>query len=404
MRRAFAGVSQRALDPFIHMDQMGEVEYAPGEPKGTPWHPHRGFETVTYMIDGEMAAPGLARRRRAHHQRRHAVDDGRRGHPAHRDPARAPGDERRALPRPAALGEPAEGGEVRGPALPGHHRRQGRAARDRGRRRARPRHRRRGRRPRRPRVDAHARSRSCTRPSPRARRSSLPWRPDFNALVYALSGTARSAPRAPRSPAASSRCFGAGDTLMISADRRQDARHAAGLDVYVLGGRPIREPVVRVRPVRHEHPRRGRAGVRGLPGRPPRGDPGGARPRRRRRLLRGPGRLTDPPPLRGERADAPLLCRSGRSCGYGSRVPHYRIRRGRPAPRRQRRHAAPLGRLGPAARRPRTPPAARRRRRVLARLAEEVAAAAPEPPAYRSSASRRATGSPGWSPASCATP
>jgi redox-sensitive bicupin YhaK (pirin superfamily) len=42
------------LDPFIHMDQMGEVEYAAGEPKGTPWHPHRGFETVTYMIDGVM--------------------------------------------------------------------------------------------------------------------------------------------------------------------------------------------------------------------------------------------------------------------------------------------------------------------------------------------------------------
>src|SRR6202167_5736004 len=52
VRRAFAGVDQRHLDPFIHMDQMGEVEYAPGEPKGTPWHPHRGFETVTYMIDG----------------------------------------------------------------------------------------------------------------------------------------------------------------------------------------------------------------------------------------------------------------------------------------------------------------------------------------------------------------
>ena len=33
----------------IMMDQMGEVEYAPGEPKGTPWHPHRGFETVTYI-------------------------------------------------------------------------------------------------------------------------------------------------------------------------------------------------------------------------------------------------------------------------------------------------------------------------------------------------------------------
>src|SRR6201996_6591681 len=52
VRRAFAGVDLRALDPFIHMDQMGEVDYAPGEPKGTPWHQHRGFETVTYMIDG----------------------------------------------------------------------------------------------------------------------------------------------------------------------------------------------------------------------------------------------------------------------------------------------------------------------------------------------------------------
>src|SRR3954447_3961613 len=52
VRRAFAGVLLEDLDPFIHLDQMGEVEYAPGEAKGTPWHPHRGFETVTYMIDG----------------------------------------------------------------------------------------------------------------------------------------------------------------------------------------------------------------------------------------------------------------------------------------------------------------------------------------------------------------
>jgi redox-sensitive bicupin YhaK (pirin superfamily) len=54
VRRAFAGVPTNELDPFIHLDQMGEVDYAPGEPKGTPWHPHRGFETVTYMIDGTM--------------------------------------------------------------------------------------------------------------------------------------------------------------------------------------------------------------------------------------------------------------------------------------------------------------------------------------------------------------
>ncbi len=50
--RAFAQVDLADLDPFVHMDQMGEVNYAPYEPKGTPWHPHRGFETVTYMIDG----------------------------------------------------------------------------------------------------------------------------------------------------------------------------------------------------------------------------------------------------------------------------------------------------------------------------------------------------------------
>jgi quercetin 2,3-dioxygenase len=55
VRRAFAGLSLAELDPFVHMDQMGAVNYAPGEPKGTPWHPHRGFETVTYMIDGTFA-------------------------------------------------------------------------------------------------------------------------------------------------------------------------------------------------------------------------------------------------------------------------------------------------------------------------------------------------------------
>ncbi|MFP3989118.1 pirin family protein [Streptomyces sp. E11-3] len=52
VRRAFAGINYQHLDPFIMMDQMGEVDYAPGDPKGTPWHPHRGFETVTYIIDG----------------------------------------------------------------------------------------------------------------------------------------------------------------------------------------------------------------------------------------------------------------------------------------------------------------------------------------------------------------
>ena len=61
------------------MDQMGEVEYQPGEPRGTDWHPHRGFETVTYMIDGAIRAPGFAGGRRLDHRRRNAMDDSRLG-------------------------------------------------------------------------------------------------------------------------------------------------------------------------------------------------------------------------------------------------------------------------------------------------------------------------------------
>ena len=52
VRRPFPGADLALADPFLLLDQMGAVEYAPGEAKGTPWHPHRGFETVTYMIDG----------------------------------------------------------------------------------------------------------------------------------------------------------------------------------------------------------------------------------------------------------------------------------------------------------------------------------------------------------------
>jgi len=54
VNRAFTNLSLRDLDPFIMMDEMGAVEYSVGEAKGTPWHPHRGFETVTYMIDGKI--------------------------------------------------------------------------------------------------------------------------------------------------------------------------------------------------------------------------------------------------------------------------------------------------------------------------------------------------------------
>ncbi len=46
------GVDTHIADPFFLLDQLGPVEYAPNEPVGAPWHPHRGFETVTYVIDG----------------------------------------------------------------------------------------------------------------------------------------------------------------------------------------------------------------------------------------------------------------------------------------------------------------------------------------------------------------
>jgi hypothetical protein len=52
VRRPFPGIDVSLADPFLLLDHMGAVEYAPGEAKGTPWHPHRGFETVTYIIDG----------------------------------------------------------------------------------------------------------------------------------------------------------------------------------------------------------------------------------------------------------------------------------------------------------------------------------------------------------------
>lgn len=54
VRRAFQGIDLRLADPFLLLDHMGAVEYAPGEAKGAPDHPHRGFETVTYMLDGVL--------------------------------------------------------------------------------------------------------------------------------------------------------------------------------------------------------------------------------------------------------------------------------------------------------------------------------------------------------------
>ena len=123
VRRAFAGIDLADLDPFVHMDQMGEVDYGPGEPKGTPWHPHRGFETVTYMMEGtflhqdSIGGGGVIQNGATQWMTAGA------GHLAHRAPAGRAHRLGRPLPRHPALGEPAGATEDDPPALPGHRRR-----------------------------------------------------------------------------------------------------------------------------------------------------------------------------------------------------------------------------------------------------------------------------------------
>src|SRR6266550_8287888 len=54
VRRPFPGIDPNLTDPFLLLDHLGAVEYSPGEAKGAPDHPHRGFETVTYIMDGAI--------------------------------------------------------------------------------------------------------------------------------------------------------------------------------------------------------------------------------------------------------------------------------------------------------------------------------------------------------------
>ena len=54
VRRPFPTYGLDMVDPFLLLDEMGPAEYGPGEAVGAPDHPHRGFETVTYMLDGEF--------------------------------------------------------------------------------------------------------------------------------------------------------------------------------------------------------------------------------------------------------------------------------------------------------------------------------------------------------------
>jgi redox-sensitive bicupin YhaK (pirin superfamily) len=75
----------------------------------------------------------------------------------------------------------------------------------------------------------------------------LPWRPDYNALVYVLAGAGTVG--TDRRPVRTGQLavLGAGDTIRVAGDRTQDS-HTPALDVYVMGGRPIREPVAQYGP------------------------------------------------------------------------------------------------------------------------------------------------------------
>jgi redox-sensitive bicupin YhaK (pirin superfamily) len=54
VRRPFPTYALSDFDPFLLLDEMGPMQLGPGEAKGAPDHPHRGFETVTYMLSGRM--------------------------------------------------------------------------------------------------------------------------------------------------------------------------------------------------------------------------------------------------------------------------------------------------------------------------------------------------------------
>ncbi|HLL09152.1 MAG TPA: pirin family protein [Nocardioidaceae bacterium] len=241
VRRAFAGVDLSLLDPFLHMDQMGEVEYAPGEPKGTPWHPHRGFETVTYMLDGVFE---------------HADSNGGGGTISNGDTqwmtagagilhiekppewlvqsgglfhgiqlwVNLPKAQKWSDPRyqdlrggDVALATTADAGalvrviagNIAGHAGPGSTYT--------------------------PMTMVHA----TVAPTAQL---ELPWRADYNALVYALAGTGTVGTERRPLHAGQLAVLGQGDVVRVEGAAHQDSS-SASLEVLVLGGRPIGEPV-----------------------------------------------------------------------------------------------------------------------------------------------------------------
>ena len=241
VRRAFAGIDLADVDPFIMMDQMGEVEWRPGEAKGTAWHPHRGFETVTYIIDGTFQ-----------HQDSHGgggiIADGDTqwmtagGGVLHIEApieqlvvsggtvhgvqlwVNLPSEKKWSPPRYQDIGgrnlsllTSHDGGaliRVIAGDLAGHDG---------------------------PGITHTPITMLHATVSPGAR-LELPWRADFNALAYALEGRGTVGSKDTPIGMGQAALYGAGDSLVIAASEDQDSR-TPNLEVLVLGGQPIGEPV-----------------------------------------------------------------------------------------------------------------------------------------------------------------
>ena len=248
VRRTFHGINTRDLDPFIMMDQMGEVDYAPGEPKGTNWHPHRGFETVTYILDGAFqhqdshggggfiengatqwmtAGSGILHIETPPEQ---LVVSGGTFHGIQlwvnlpgKDKMTDPAYQNLEGPDVTLLGSPDGGALVRiiAGALPTV------AAIGPGSTRT-------------PITFVHA----TVAPGASV---SLPWEPSYNALVYVLAGNGRVGAEGRPVHTGQTVVFGAGDRVTVSAADVQETRYGS-LEVLVLGGQPIGEPVAQYGP------------------------------------------------------------------------------------------------------------------------------------------------------------
>jgi len=239
--RAFAGVSSADLDPFVHMDQMGEVEYQPGEPRGTDWHPHRGFETVTYMLDGRFAhqdshggggliTDGATQWMTAGSGILHIetppaelVESGGMFHGIQLW-VNLPRRDKFSTPRYQSI----EGGAVKLVTTPDGGALVRVIAGD---------------------IDGQRGPGATHTPITLAHatiepgaRLNLPWNRDFNALVYVLSGRGTVGPVGNPIHQGQLAVLGPGDRISVAAAGSQDSNRPA-MEVLLLGGKPIREPV-----------------------------------------------------------------------------------------------------------------------------------------------------------------